>query len=440
MPHALVIFPTNSRELNPIVETIENTGFTVSIASSFFAAKQLTQGLIPSIVFAEANLGERNDVRLLNEEPWTQSVPFVFIGDKKTSENEYTIFNSPIKDFLCSPIDPIYLKNLLIDLKSNKGSHVKEEKIKQQSISHLKCYGLHLVGQSPVMNKIYSYIERVAPTMATVLISGPSGSGKELVAKTIHEKSTRAKGPYIAINCGAIPKDLISSALFGHEKGSFTGALQAHQGYFEQASGGTIFLDEVTETLPDLQIRLLRVLETGKVIPVGGKRQISVDVRVIAATNRDPSDAIKENILREDIYYRLNTFPLSLPPLCQRAEDIELLVKYFLEKLNKTYKRNIEINSKAMERLEKYVWPGNVRELNNVVQRAYILSDSIINDEHIIFDNYEGAQQQLKVTIGSSIKEVKTQFIKATYDYFSHDIQKTADTLQMTITEVRKYI
>lgn len=445
MPHALVIMPSNATELATIVDTIEQAGYTVSIANTLFAAKQLTGRLAPTIVFAEGNLQDGDCLSLLNDSPWPKTTQIVLIGASPSVDDALQAVRAGAKDYLAYPIDYTHLKSLL-DMPKDKGATkaVGEQRLVGPANDSFafEPYG-YLIGESPSMRKLYNHIERVAPTTASVMIIGASGSGKELVAQTLHEKSLREKGPYIAINCGAISKDLISSALFGHEKGSFTGALQAHQGYFEQASGGTIFLDEITETSPDLQIRLLRVLETGKVIPVGGKRQINVDVRVIAATNRDPIEAVKAGVLREDLYYRLNTFPLNVPPLCQRPGDISLLVTHFLKKLNDEYHQKIQIQQNALERLEAYRWPGNVRELKNIIQRAYILADDVITDEHIVFGKplyMDNQTTTLNLDIGISLSEAQQRIAVATFEHNNGDPQRTADILQISIKQLEQYL
>ena len=228
------------------------------------------------------------------------------------------------------------------------------------------------------MLDVYDLVARVAPTDATVLIIGESGTGKELVAETLHRTSARKDAVMLPVNCGAVSPNLIESELFGHERGSFTGADRQRKGYFERANGGTLFLDEITEMPIELQVKLLRVLETGKVVRVGGNEPIDVDVRLIAATNRDPAEAVKTGQLREDLYYRLNVFPIALPPLRARAGDIDLLAEYFLGQLNRDAGTTKAWSRGALERLRRNAWTGNVRELRNIVQRAYILGDDEI--------------------------------------------------------------
>ncbi len=233
-----------------------------------------------------------------------------------------------------------------------------------------------IIGESPAIMSVRSSIERVAPTASTVLISGETGTGKELVAREIHRKSQRAGRSMISINCAALPADLIASELFGHERGAFTGATQQRLGRFELAHGGTLFLDEIGELTPDMQVALLRVLQEGEFERVGGERSIEVDVRIITATNRDLEQQVHEKLFRSDLYYRLNVFPIAIPPLRERKSDIPLLVEYYIHRLSRQLGKRIErIDKQSMEALMAYSWPGNIRELQNVVERAIILTD-----------------------------------------------------------------
>jgi len=235
-----------------------------------------------------------------------------------------------------------------------------------------------IIGKSEEMQGIYKMVDKVAETDSTILIVGESGTGKELIARAIHYRSTRANGPFVSINCGALPESLLESELFGHVKGSFTGAIRDKEGLFKVAQGGTFFLDEVGETSPTIQVKLLRVLQEREVIPVGGTNPIKVDVRLVAATNADLEKAIKQDKFRPDLYYRLNVIPIYLPPLRRRRDDIPLLVSHFLKKLNEGLDaaKQKGISKEAMEVLVGYDWPGNVRELENVIERAVILEES----------------------------------------------------------------
>lgn len=233
-----------------------------------------------------------------------------------------------------------------------------------------------MIGASPQMRKVYPVIEQAAPTAASVLISGESGTGKELVAQTIHQLSPRAQAPFVPINCAAIPETLLESEIFGHEKGAFTGALERREGCFELADRGTLFMDEIAEMTPTTQVKLLRVLQERRFRRLGGRSEQAVDVRVIAATNANPSEAVKSGRLREDLYYRLNVFALELPPLRQRKDDLPLLIQSFLAEFNARNNKSVTaVEPAAMKLLEQSNWPGNVRELRNVLERAVLLSD-----------------------------------------------------------------
>jgi transcriptional regulator with PAS, ATPase and Fis domain len=240
-------------------------------------------------------------------------------------------------------------------------------------------------GNHPAMEKILQICQRVAPTDSTVLIQGESGTGKELVARFIHAHSNRAHNPFIAVNCGAIPADLLESEMFGHEKGAFTGAVGSRMGLFQLANGGTIFLDEIGEMTPALQVKLLRVLQEREIRPVGADRTIRVDVRVIAATNRDLALEVERKRFREDLYYRLQVIPITIPPLRERRSDIPVLVQYFLDRLNSQRPgQPVRISNEAMVHLWEYDWPGNVRELENLIERLVILSDDgVIRAENL---------------------------------------------------------
>jgi formate hydrogenlyase transcriptional activator len=236
-----------------------------------------------------------------------------------------------------------------------------------------------IVGSSPALKTVLSRISKVAPSDSTVLITGETGTGKELVARAIHRRSDRASRAFVSVNCAAIPRDLIASELFGHEKGAFTGATQQRLGRFELANGGTIFLDEVGELPAETQIALLRVLQEHEFERVGGTRQIRVDVRIIAATNRDLQAAIREASFRSDLFYRLNVFPIDIPPLRERREDIRLLVEYFIDRYARKTGKNIrDINKKTLDLLVSYPWPGNIRELQNVIERSVLLCETVV--------------------------------------------------------------
>jgi DNA-binding NtrC family response regulator len=292
-----------------------------------------------------------------------------------------------------------------------------------------------LLGVSPAMQEVHRLIERVGPTEASVLLTGESGSGKELAAQSIHECSQRRGGPFIAINCGAIPAGLIEAELFGFEKGSLNGAVRAHAGAFERARGGTLLLDEVTEMPLDMQARLLRVLETQKFYRVGATTAFTADVRLIASTNRCPLQAVQSGRLREDLLYRLAVFPIAMPPLRERGEDVQLLAAHFLAELNTQARTQKRLSPLARMSLKQHAWPGNVRELKNCVERAFIVSDAVLEVTPLIpgtgarDGEAAGDGERLNIRVGSRIYDMERSLIEATLDYFKGNKRRAADAL-----------
>ncbi len=290
-----------------------------------------------------------------------------------------------------------------------------------------------VLGRSPAMRATFDLIQRVAGTEATVLITGESGVGKELVAELIHELSARATGPMVAINCGSIPASLIEAELFGYEKGSFTGATRSHAGVFERANGGTLLLDEITEMPMEMQTRLLRVLETGRFFRVGGTEEIKTDIRVIAATNRDMNEAVRERQLREDVMYRLAVFPIHVPPLREREGDIRLLAENFLERLNREAGSHKEFSEASLRTLSDHSWPGNVRELKNAVERAFIMADSVLELAPVLVSRAEVGDgehtQGIHVPLGSRLDEAERSLIVATLEHFDGNKRRAAQVL-----------
>ncbi len=299
----------------------------------------------------------------------------------------------------------------------------------------LKRFGL-LYGSSTAMEVLYGQLERVAVTDATVLLEGESGTGKELIAQTLHFASRRTEKKFVAVNCSAIPAHLIEAALFGHEKGSFTGALRQQAGYFEYACGGTLFLDEITEMPCDMQVKLLRVLESGRFHRVGGSEHVDVDVRLIAATNRPLLKALQEGRLRQDLMYRLAVFPVRVPPLRERGNDSELLARHFLAELNTTHGTDKRLSRQSVERLRHRPWPGNVRELKNLVCRAYILSgDTVEIDAPDVLPGIRTvlANGALNFLVGTPLADAQRELIMATLSHFSGNKQLTACALGISV-------
>jgi DNA-binding NtrC family response regulator len=291
-----------------------------------------------------------------------------------------------------------------------------------------------LLGLSAPMQEVFRLIDRVGPTEASVLLTGESGSGKELAAQSIHDRSLRRGGPFLAINCGAIPAGLIEAELFGYEKGSFTGAVRGHAGVFERADGGTLLLDEITEMPMEMQTRLLRVLETRRFYRVGANVELSTDVRVIAASNRCPLQAVRSGQLREDLLYRLAVFPIELPPLRSRGNDVELLAGHFLDGLNAQAGTHKQLTAHSRMTLKQHSWPGNVRELRNCIERAFILGDQALELAPLIQSQTPRAagaddRERLEIRVGSRIHDMERSLIEATLDYFQGNKRRAADAL-----------
>jgi len=290
-----------------------------------------------------------------------------------------------------------------------------------------------LIGQGTAMRELYERMRKVAPLDVSVLVHGESGTGKELVARAVHDLSGRS-GRFVDVNCGAIAPELMSSHLFGHERGSFTGALQLHAGFFEQAEGGTLFLDEITEMPASLQVYLLRVLESNALTRVGGSREIPINVRVIAATNRNPQQSVADGLLRADLYYRLVGFPLTVPALCERREDIPLLARHFLTRLNERYQTQRAFSPDALRQLVSRPWPGNVRELRHAVQRLYVLanSDTIEPQPDQLFKAVESNDGFVRFQVGMTFDDIEREMLLKTLDYHDNNKRQAARTLGIT--------
>jgi DNA-binding NtrC family response regulator len=352
-------------------------------------------------------------------------------------------------DFIEKPLNAEKLNRLkaVIPKALEKAQLQQKNRELATRLENLTHYG-ELTGQSDPMRVVYDAIEKVAPSTASVLILGESGTGKELVARAVHSKSERAKGPFFALNCAALPKEILENELFGHEKGAFTGSTNEKAGAFEMSSGGTIFLDEVAEMSPDIQVKLLRALETRMVRRLGGKREIAVDIRIVAATNKDLEKAIAEGELREDLYYRLAVFPLYLPPLRERAGDVKLLAEEFLARFAaQNGKRLTGFDEGAMNWIMSYNWPGNVRELKNNVERAVIMTRGPeITYEDIAPRQFRSpgepaaavaASSSITMPVGATLADMRRQMVLKTFAASDGDVPKAARTLGIAEGELR---
>ena len=351
--------------------------------------------------------------------------------------------------FLEKPVQATTLRELLERAIGQNQLRKETERLNRQLVYRGTMGGL--VGTSPAMQQVYSSIQQAAPTSASVLVFGETGTGKELAARAIHRLSTRSHGPFVAINCAALPENLIESELFGHEKGAFTGAVERRAGCFEQAQGGTLLLDEIGEMPIGTQAKLLRVLEESSVRRLGGKSQTSVDVRVLASTNRSPQEAINSQHLREDVYYRLNVFQVQLPPLREHKQDIPAIAQTLIADLNEKHKSRVtDLDPSVIERLESYHWPGNVRELRNLVERAVILAgEGTILPKHLPLVLKPAADrvttvvesnESFTVPFGASITEVENAYIRLALKHTKNNKARAARILGMSVRTLHKRV
>jgi DNA-binding NtrC family response regulator len=360
-------------------------------------------------------------------------VATVLVGDPAELGAAEDVLKHGVVDFLPTPVDPDDLRDLLGDLKANRWLHGEAREGGPEGFRSM-------VGESPAIRGVFQRIQRIGPSSAPVLITGESGTGKELVASTIHELSGR-RGAFVAVNCGAISPSLMESELFGHDRGSFTGATRDHRGFFERAHRGSLFLDEITEMPLELQVKLLRVLETSQVLRIGSERHRKVSVRVLAATNRPPFKAISEGKLREDLYYRLRVLHVELPPLRERPGDIPLLARHFLKEVIEREGAVRELSDDTVSALGRYAWPGNARELRNAVYTAYLLSggDVITPDdlppEVVGADGGRAATDRLGIPlkVGESIEEVERRLILTTLAQMDGNKTQAADVLGISV-------
>ncbi|CAM3795083.1 sigma-54-dependent transcriptional regulator [Rheinheimera salexigens] len=388
---------------------MEFLGHTVDVAYDLKQAHEWLEHHTFDHILLDFMLPDGSGLHLMDRLKQLPVMPKVtFITGHPSVKSVVAELCGPKVDYLIKPIQREDLERVLSGVKTKVA-----EPAADMPTLHFGC----LVGESAPMKQLYSMIERVSKTPANVMLMGESGVGKEVVAEAIHTASA-VKGPLVATNCGGLSKELIGSELFGHEKGSFTGAIAQKVGVFEQAQHGTLFLDEVTEMPIDMQPTLLRVLETKNVIRVGGTREVSVNCRVVSATNRSLQQIAEQHILREDIYFRLAVFPIEIPPLRQRSTDIALLANYFLQQFNSENNTRYKLTANQIKRLEDYDWPGNVRELRHSIHRAVIMSDSnsttLVLPEAFTSPFSFKKDNQRGLTAGKTIEEVEKELIYVT--------------------------
>ncbi|HVS13816.1 MAG TPA: sigma-54 dependent transcriptional regulator [Thermoanaerobaculia bacterium] len=415
---------------------VQDEGFEVATASCLAQARTALDEESPGLILADLNLPDGKGSDLLGDGEAGGPELILITGDASV-ETAVEALRLGALDYLTKPVDVARLKTLLATF--NRTTELKKQVTSLRGeLREAGRFGA-MVGASKQMQEVYELVERVAPTDATVLVTGESGTGKELVAETVHRLSRRSAKPLLPLNCGAVSANLIESELFGHERGSFTGADRRHLGHFERADGGTLFLDEITEMPIELQVKLLRALENREVTRVGGSKPVPVDVRVVAASNRDLRIALDGGKLREDLYYRLKVFPIALPPLREREGDVELLARHFLAELNHDHEVQKRLTDEALDLLQAHPWPGNVRELKNVLQRAYILADEKITvdtlprEVRLELAAEPTAGPYVQVRIGSSLADAEKRLIFATLDQVGGKKKDAAEILGVSL-------
>ncbi len=424
MPHLLIT--DDEPEIAELIADIAaEHGYTVAIAADIRQARIQIERQKPDVVLMDMQLPDGDGIEFWKE----LALPggqVVFMTGYSSVDSAIEALRCGAVDYLVKPISLRRLHGVLSTLNSLRAS--------PPATGAKDCFA-KLIGKSRAIQLLCAHLEKVAPTKATVLLVGESGTGKELAAEALHLCSPRHSEPFIPVNCGAISPNLIESELFGHEKGSFTGADRQHKGYFERARGGTLFLDEITEMSMELQVRLLRVLETGRFMRVGSHEEIVANVRVVAATNRNPEQAVSNGTLREDLYHRLSVFPLELPPLREREDDICELAQYFLSQLNQEYETSKVFCPDVLTAMLNYAWPGNVRELRNFVYRSYILSDNIVSGDFNTFELHSlgTADMEISVPIGVPLADANRQLILATLKQCGGVKKATAEMLGISL-------
>ena len=424
---------------------LADEGYTVDIAPDGQKALERLSDDRYGVVLADLKMPKIDGLSLLRELQ-TKQIPTecIIITGQATVDSAVQAMQQGAYDYIEKPLNAEKLNRLkaLIPKALEKFNVQQKNRELTSRLEGLTHYG-ELTGQSEAMRSVYQIIDAVAPSTASVFILGESGTGKELVARALHSKSDRAKGPFFALNCAALPKEILENELFGHEKGAFTGSVNEKPGAFEMASGGTIFLDEVAEMPTDIQVKLLRALESRQVRRLGGKKEISVDIRIVAATNKDLQKAIADGELREDLYYRLAVVEIVLPPLRERTDDIQLLANEFLARYSSQNGKQItDFETAAWDWTLSYHWPGNVRELKNAVERAVIMAraDRItlidIMPRHLRTSGE--VPTSLTIPVGSSVSEARRQLALRTFASTGGDAARAAKLLGVSADEVRR--
>jgi DNA-binding NtrC family response regulator len=423
-----------------LAELVRTWGFVTDSAANGEEALARITTFRPSIIVTDMVMPRMDGLALLRAlKDEAEQLKVILLTAQGSVESAVEALKDGAADYLTKPVDTQKLK-LLLQRFAELNAQKRENEALRRQLRDKGSFG-RIVGNSPKMRKIYQIIEQAAPTPASVLIIGESGTGKELVAQTIHQLSSRAEAPFVAINCAAIPETLLESEIFGHERGAFTGAVDRRAGCFELADRGTLFLDEIAEMVPVTQVKLLRVLQERRFRRLGGRVEQEVDVRVIAATNMNPIEAIRDGKLRDDLYYRLNVFTIELPPLRDRKDDLPLIIQALVQEFNARDRRHVKaVTPEAMRMLELYDWPGNVRELRNVIERATILAKGeFIEPSHLprlgVAARVVEPSPTTGVTIapGMTVDEAERKLIVATLEAAGNNKTRAAEMLGISL-------
>ncbi len=446
MKHAKILIADDDKSItNGLSAILGDDGYAVEVANDGQRALERLEADQFGVILADLTMPKVDGLALLKTLQQKQiPTECIIITGQATVDSAVQAMREGAYDYIEKPLNTEKLNRLkaLIPKALEKFAVQQKNRELSSQLQGLTHYG-ELTGQSEEMRAVYQMIEAVAASTASVLVLGESGTGKELVARAVHSKSDRAKGPFFALNCAALPKEILENELFGHEKGAFTGSTNEKAGAFEMASGGSIFLDEVAEMPPDIQVKLLRALESRMVRRLGGKKEIPVDIRIIAATNKDLQQALAEKELREDLYYRLAVVEIVLPPLRERMGDIRLLATEFLARYALEMGKKITtFDDAAWNWILGYHWPGNVRELKNAVQRAVVMARGTQIEAHDIIPRHLRTSGEIPasitIAVGSTAADAQRQLVLRTFASTGGDMARTAKLLDMSADAVRK--
>ena len=440
-PERVLIVEDEENERSGLAELVSAWGYRTETAKDGAEGLEKVAGWSPGIVITDLKMPRMGGLELLERiAAQPQAVAVILLTAQGTIDVAVEAMKSGAYDFIQKPVDPARLRTILTNAVRQRGTE-RELEVTRRKLRDTGMLG-SLVGSSKKMQEIFRLVEQVAPSTASVLITGESGTGKELVARTIHEMSPRKGRPFVAINCSAIPETLIESEIFGHEKGAFTGALERRAGCFELAEEGTLLLDEIGEMPVGTQAKLLRVLEDHKLRRLGSKVETPVDVRVLAATNKVPEEAVGRGELRNDLYYRLNVFNIAMPPLREHKEDLPELVPALLAEVNSKHDRQVgAVSDAVMQLFQDYSWPGNVRELRNTLERAVIVCQSPeIEPKHLPPGFGQGLPRPrveepnaVRLGVGTTVDEAEKMLILKTLEFTNNNKTRAAEILGISL-------